>query len=52
MDKIAGGPAFGEIPWKEVVYIEQAANVLDKDVSEVKIVALDRERLRRTFAQP
>ena len=30
---------------KEVLFnIEQAANVLDKDVSEVKIVALDRER--------
>ena len=54
MDKIAGGPALaGEISLEgSVAYnIEQAANVLDKDVSEVKIVALERERHADLFAQ-
>ena len=48
MDKIAGGPEAlaGEISLEgSVAYnIEQAANALDKDVREVKIVAPDRER--------
>jgi fructose-1,6-bisphosphatase II len=47
MDKIAAGPELaGHISLEgDVTYnIEQAASILDKPVSEVRIVALDRER--------
>jgi fructose-1,6-bisphosphatase II len=54
MDKIAAGPALaGHISLEaDVAYnIEQAASVLDKPISEVKIVALDRERHKELFRE-
>lgn len=54
MDKIAAGPELaGHVSLEgDVAYnIEQAAHVLDKDVSEVRIVALDRERHADLFKQ-
>lgn len=54
MDKIAAGAALageisldGGVAWN----IEQAASVLDKPVSEVRIVALDRERHAELFTE-
>lgn len=54
MDKIAAGPALsgeisleGSVAWN----IEQAAARLDKPVSEVRIVALDRARHAQLFKQ-
>ncbi|MEC8078567.1 MAG: class II fructose-bisphosphatase [Candidatus Thermoplasmatota archaeon] len=47
MDKIAAGPALaghvdldGEVAWN----LEQAAHALDREVSDVRVVALDRDR--------
>ncbi|MCH1410625.1 MAG: fructose-bisphosphatase class II, partial [Candidatus Poseidoniaceae archaeon] len=47
MDKIAAGPALaghvdldGDVAWN----LEQAAHALDREVAEVRVVALDRER--------
>jgi len=54
MDKIAAGPELaGHVSLEgDVAYnIEQAAHILDKDLSEVRIVALDRERHSELFRQ-
>jgi len=54
MDKIAAGPSLaGHISLEgDVAYnIEQTAHALDKEISEVKIVALDRERHADLFKQ-
>ncbi len=54
MDKIAGGPELaGKISLEGGVKynIEQAASALDKPISEVKIVALDRERHSTLFKE-
>ena len=47
MDKIAAGPALaghvdldGEVAWN----LEQAAHALDREISDVRVVALDRDR--------
>ena len=54
MDKIAGGVELageisldGGVAWN----LEQTASVLDKSISEVKVVALDRERHAELFAE-
>jgi fructose-1,6-bisphosphatase/sedoheptulose 1,7-bisphosphatase-like protein len=54
MDKIAAGPELaGHVSLEgDVTYnIEQAASILDKPVSEVRIVALDRERHADLFRE-
>ena len=54
MDKIAAGPELaGHISLEgDVTYnIEQAASILDKPISEVRIVALDRERHADLFKE-
>ena len=54
MDKIAAGPDLaGEISLDaEVAWnLEQVASVLDKAVSEVQVVALDRERHKQLFSE-
>ena len=54
MDKIAAGPELaGHVSLEgDVTYnIEQAASILDKPVSEVRIVALDRERHTDLFRE-
>ena len=54
MDKIAAGPALaGHISLEgSVIYnLEQTASVLDKPISEVKVVALDRERHTQLFKE-
>ena len=54
MDKIAGGPELvGHISLDgDVAYnLEQTAAVLDKAVSEVRVVALDRERHTQLFKE-
>ena len=54
MDKIAAGPALaGHVSLEgDVAYnLEQTASVLDKPMSEVKVVALDRERHADLFKQ-
>lgn len=54
MDKIAAGPALaGHISLDaDVAYnLEQTASVLDKPISEVKVVALDRERHSQLFKE-
>ena len=54
MDKIAAGPELaGHVSLEgDVTYnIEQAASILDKPVSEVRIVALDRERHADLFKE-
>jgi fructose-1,6-bisphosphatase/sedoheptulose 1,7-bisphosphatase-like protein len=54
MDKIAGGPELaGHISLDGgVTYnLEQVASVLDKPMSEVKVVALDRERHSQLFKE-
>jgi fructose-1,6-bisphosphatase class II len=54
MDKIAAGPELaGHISLDgDVAYnLEQAASVLDKPISEVRVVALDRERHAQLFKE-
>jgi fructose-1,6-bisphosphatase class II len=54
MDKIAAGPELaGHISLEgDVAYnLEQAASILDKPISEVRIVALDRERHSDLFRE-
>ncbi len=54
MDKLAAGPSLaGHISLEgDIAYnIEQTAYVLDKDISDVRIVALDRERHTDLFKQ-
>ena len=54
MDKIAAGPALaGHISLDaDVAYnLEQTASVLDKPISEVKVVALDRDRHSQLFKE-
>jgi fructose-1,6-bisphosphatase/sedoheptulose 1,7-bisphosphatase-like protein len=54
MDKIAAGPELaGHISLDaDVAYnLEQVASVLDKPISEVRVIALDRERHRELFKE-
>ena len=54
MDKIAGGPELaGHISLEgDTSYnLEQVANVLDKPIHEIKVIALDRERHNELFKQ-